>query len=72
MRNIRTKNNGLAESRGIARMFGVPHGWILDRIRAGELPGVMAGEKHALGVPGEIEKAIADRCKYNPLTGANH
>lgn len=70
--NSQSQKPGVVGSRGIARMLGVPHDWVLDQIRSGELPGVMAGEKRALGVPSEIEKAIAEKCRYNPRGETNN
>lgn len=56
----------LLESRPMAKLLRVPDEWLRNQVKSGALPGVSVDDDRAIFSPRDVERALADRCKYDP------
>ncbi len=63
---VRYQTPKILESRQMGRLLNVPGVWLRNELQRGALPGVSVDDDRAIFSPRDVERALADRCKYDP------
>lgn len=63
---VRYRTPRILESRQMGRLLNVPGQWLRNELKRGTLPGVAVDDDRAIFAPREVERALAERCRFTP------